>query len=400
MRTFIYRAKNDKGQIVTGTVKAADSLGAEKILTSHNLVATDISQNQLSSFMSLGFGKKITTKEKALFARQLSTMISAGLTLPKAVKIISAQTKKPALHEIFVEVYRALEEGQNFSGALSKHPDVFDQVFVSIISAGEATGKLDTVLKQLAEQLENDDNFSGKVRGALYYPAFILVALVAIGTYMLIVVIPQLKVVFDQMGAKLPIATRALLAISAFVQTRWWVLLIVVVAIIFFTRFWIKSPSGSEEWDLVKIKAPGYKKLSQGIYMYRFTRIMAMLIGTGVPLLDALKVGSSVMNNKIYEKSINNLAKQAEKGVPLSVQMVKDPYFPSLIGQMVSVGEETGRLDQVLDKVADYYEQETEQAIKTISTLIEPIVIVLMGCAVAFLVFAVLVPIYNIAQLQ
>ncbi|MCL5410326.1 MAG: type II secretion system F family protein [Patescibacteria group bacterium] len=399
MKTFLYKAKNSRGEIITGTVKAINEIEAEGILVKHNLIALDIASEK-SKPLSINFHRKASARDKAVFARQLSTMISAGLPLAKAIKVTSSQAANPQLKTVYQSIYKDLEEGMSFSNALARHPQVFDKVFVSIVNAGENTGKLDVVLKQLADQLENDNNFIGKVRGAMYYPAFILIALVGIASYMLIVVIPQLKSIFDQAGAKLPIATRMLLAMSDFVRTKWWLVLVILIFLAVVFKYWSSSSSGKKAKDRLQLKIPGVSKLFDGIYMYRFSKIMSMLIGAGVPLLDALKIGGSVMNNSLYEASITKAASQVEKGVPLSIQLSKDPVFPPFLGQMVAVGEETGQLDGVLGRVADYYEEATEQAIKTISTLVEPAVLILMGIGVAFLVFAVLVPIYNIAQLQ
>jgi len=399
MKSYLYKAKNSKGEIITGTVKAANEIEAENVLVKHNLIALDLASEK-GGVGFIGFGKRVNAKDRAIFARQISTMISAGLPLPKAIKITSTQARNEFLKTIYIEIFKDLEEGLSFSDALAKHPEAFDKVFVSLTRAGESTGKLDVVLKQQADQLENDNNFTGKVKGALYYPGFIFVAMIGIATYMLIAVIPQLKSIFDSAGATLPLATRMLLALSDFVKTKWWAVLVIIIIIGVVGKFWSSSNSGSKTKDSLQLKIPGVKKIFEGIYMYRFTKTMAMLIGAGVPLLDALKIGGSVINNSVYEDSIVNVASQVEKGVPLSVQLSKDPTFPPFIGQMAAVGEETGQLDGVLSKVADYYEEATDQLIKTVSTLIEPIILVVMGLGVAFIVFAVLVPIYNISQLK
>lgn len=397
MRKFLYKAKNSSGQVVTGTVNAGSEGEAQKILSDHNFVVLDISLAKGKSIASY-FGSKIKAKDRALFARQLATMLSAGLELPKAIKVTATQAKSDKIRAVYLDVYRKIEEGDSFSGALARHPSSFDKVFVSIIAAGEATGKLDTVLTQLAEQLENDTNFVGKIRGAMYYPALVLSALVVIGGYLMVSVIPQLKGLFESAGAQLPIATRVLMTISDFMVTKWWVVLIILAALIVFFRYYLKSDMGRSLKDSLQLKTPGLKTLFEGMYMYRFTRIMSMLVGAGVPLLDALKIGGSTIQNTIYSKSIEKMINQVEKGIPLSTQMAKDPMFPPLVGQMAAVGEETGQLDKVLSKVSDYYEESTNQFIKTISTLVEPIILIIIGCAVGFIVFAVMVPIYQISQ--
>lgn len=400
MKKFLYKAKGANGKIITGTVSAQNEFEAENVLMKHNLIALEIKTAKVSptSFLAI-LSSKVNSKDRAIFARQLSTMISAGLTLPKSIKVASTQARNDRLRSIYLDVYKDLEEGTSFSIALSKHPEAFDQVFVSVVNAGEATGKLDVVLKQIADQLENDNNFVGKVRGAMYYPAFILLALIGIGIYMLVKVIPTLKGIFDQQGVSLPIATKFLLWLSEFFRGYWWVCLMIVVGLVVFLKFFFDSESGAAVKDKLQVKTPGFRKLFEGMYMYRLTQVLSMLLGAGVPLLNALKIGATVVNNGVYEESMINVAKYVERGVPLSVQLLKEPVFPQLIGQMAAVGEETGQLDQVLEKVADYYKETTDQMIKTISTLVEPIILVLMGAGVAFLVFAVLVPIYQVSQM-
>lgn len=371
---------------------------AEKLLMSHNFVVLDLSPAKSNSLnVNSLFETKISNKDKALFARQLSTMISAGLELARAIKVVSTQARNNKVRSVYLNIYKDIEEGLSFSGALAKHPREFDAIFVSVINAGEVTGKLDVVLKQLADQLENDNNFSGKVKGALYYPGFILCALVGIGAYMMVAVIPTLKDVFAGAGAQLPIATRILIGLSDFFVSFWWLAVLIAIGLGVFVYYGLRSKTGGEFKDQLQIKTPGFKKLYGGMFMYRFTKVMSMLIGAGVPLLDALKIGGATLNNRIYEESVARIISQVEKGVPLSVQLSKETVFPPLVGQMAAVGEETGQLDKVLDKVSDYYGEETDEMVKTISTLVEPAVIVLMGFGVAFLVFAILVPIYNIS---
>lgn len=398
MKKYLYKAKNNKGEVLTGTVKAENDLDAEEILLRHGLSVIDMVQEK--GFSIRFFQSRITMKDKALFARQLSTMVSAGLELSKAIKVSTAQARTDRIRSMLLDIYNDLEEGNSFSASLAKHSDAFDPVFISVVAAGEATGKLDVVLKQLADQLENDNNFVAKIRGAMYYPAFILCALVGIASYMLVKVVPQIKGLFDSAHTKLPAATRALLAISNFMIHSWWIALIVAVGLIIFLRYWAGSKSGGKVRDMLQIKLPVIKNLYENIYMYRFSRVMSMLVGTGVPLLEALKIAATTMNNGIYERSIARIIGQVEKGVPLSVQLSKDPIFPQLIGQMAAVGEETGQLDNVFSKVADYYEDASEQMVRTVSTLIEPAILLVIGAGVAFIVFAILVPIYQISQLQ
>lgn len=401
MRKFLYKAKGPNGRTVTGTVEAKNEIEAESLLTQHSLVAEEIVATDESPLNFLkNFMSRINDKDRAVFARQLSTMVSAGLTLPKSIKVTSNQARTEKLKNIYMDIYKQLEEGKSFSNALRDHPEAFDDVFVNVVAAGEQTGKIDIVLKQLATQLENNNNFVGRVRGAMYYPGFIIVAMIFIAIYMLVKVIPALKGIFDQQGAQLPIATRILLAMSDAVQVYWWAVIMVVIGLIVFFRFFFESHSGARVKDKLAVKTPLINKMFEGMYMYRVTEVLSMLLGAGVPLLNAIKIVATTVNNGVYEEALLNVAKFVERGVPLSVQLMKEPVFPPIFGQMASVGEETGQLDVVLKKVSEYYQETTDQMIKTLSSLIEPAILLLVGVAVAFIVFAVLVPIYNIAQLE
>ncbi len=396
---FLYKAKNGKGDVVTGTVQANNEFEAEKILFDNKLIAMDIIAEKTFDFSSF-FRFKANTRDRAVFARQLATMVDAGLTLSKAVSVAANNARNDNLKDIYYTIYKDIEEGQSFSTALAKHPEVFDRVFISIVKSGETTGNLDVVLSQTADRLENDNDFISKIKGAMYYPIFILFALIVIGGYMLIKVIPQLKNLFDKSGAELPWATRAMLASSDFMQAKWWLVLIIIILIVVVAKVFTMSEVGVRTIGMLQLTIPGIKGLLFGVYMSRFARIMEMLIKSGVPLLDALKIMSSTINNTLLEEEINGMVIEVERGVPLSTPMQRNEYFPKFIGQMVAVGEQTGKLDQVLSKVAEFYESETSTRIKSISSLIEPIILLIIGGGVAVLIFAVLVPIYSIAQLQ
>ena len=396
---YLYKAKNSKGDVITGTVQARNDFEAEKVLFDNKLIAMDIVAERSFDFANY-FKFKASVRDRAIFARQLATMVGAGLTLSKSVSVVATNARNEALKEIYYEIYKDLEEGKPFSEALNKHPELFDKVFVSIVKSGETTGNLDVVLNQTADRLENDSDFVGKIKGAMYYPAFILLALLGVGGYLLVKIVPQLKTLFDNSGNTLPLATRALLALSDFMQAKWWLVIILLGILIIICRTWLLSEIGSKYLSVWQLTVPGIKGLSIGIYMSRFARIMEMLIKSGVPLLDALKIMSSTINNAALEEEINSMVVEVERGVPLSTPMQRGEYFPKFIGQMVAVGEQTGKLDQVLGKVADYYETDSSNKIKSLSSLIEPVVLVIVGFGVAVLIFAVLLPIYNVAQFQ
>jgi type IV pilus assembly protein PilC len=325
-------------------------------------------------------------------------MLSAGLPLTKAISILAKQQKDDHLKQIFVDIYTDLEEGFSFSSTLSKHPEAFDRVFVGVVNSGETTGKLDVVLSELAEQMENDSNFISKVYSALYYPAFIFCALIVAAFVMMIIVVPKLKTMFSENAQELPAITKVLLGISGFLVSWWWLVILIMVGLVIFLKYWFGTDKGSRALHTFQITAPGLKNIFEGIYMYRFTRTMSMLSGAGVPLLDALRTTATVMDNPVFEDAISRVSTQVEKGMSLSSQLMKEPFFPPLVGNMVAVGEETGELDKVLIKVAEYYAQATSDLTKAITSLVEPAILLIVAAGVIFLVFAIYMPVIQMSN--
>ena len=400
MMRFKYRAKNDRGDIVGGVVRADNVLAAEKILRQNNLVTVDIFPETSQVFSLFGLRKKVTLRDKSIFSSQLSTMISAGLALPKAVNIIAAQTENQYLKSIFYNVNRDLEEGLNFSSSLAKYPEVFDQLFVNVVRSGESTGNLEMVLDRLAKKLENDQNLSSKLMSALIYPAFIIVALIVVGWLLMVKIVPQIESVFTEANAILPWATRTLIAVSHFLANFWWAVIIFLLLLVIFLRYYLSSDQGRDIYARIQLKLPGFRKITNDIYMARFCRTIEMLFESGVPLIESINTCANVMVNGYYKKSLQNISKEVQKGVSFSVELSKDPLFPPLVSQMLAVGEQTGKSTDVMNKLARYYEGEAENAVRGIYSLVEPLAMILVGIGVAILVFAILVPIYQIALME
>ncbi len=347
---------------------------------------------------SLPIFNRVSQTDRAFLARQLATMVVSGLPLDRGVRVLTNQIKKPVLRGALEGILQDLEAGSAFSSALAKHPIVFDEIFVSVVLSGETVGKLAEVLDQLATQLEKQADFSGKVRGALMYPAFIVIAMVVVGAITMTRVIPQLESIFRESGAKLPIATQVLIWVSNFLLHQWLVVIGLVVAVAFGLRLFFGTPSGRRLLDQVAVRLPYEQGID--IYMARFARTLGMLVSAGTPIIKALDVTGAVINNSLYREVLLNVRQQVERGIPLSVPLTESKLFPPIASQMILVGEQTGRLDEVLLKMAEYYEHQSEEKIKNVSNLLEPVIIVIIGVAVGFMVYAILVPIYNVAQLQ
>ena len=341
---------------------------------------------------------RVANKEKVFFARQLAVMISAGLMVDNAINLLKMQSKNPALKNVLEKVYQDIMAGEPLSNALAKFPKVFDEFFVSVVRSGEQTGKLDLVLNHLADRMEVFQTFSSKIKSALAYPAFIVVAMIAAVIIMMIKVVPVLKGIFEESGVQLPLSTRVIIYGSNFMIVQWPVVLaatvVLVVGLVLFFRY---TERGRFWWDVIKLKTPLISYVSHDIYMSRFSQTLGMLISSGLPIIEALKITISVVNNRVYTRILKNVITQVERGVPMSEPLIKEKEIPVLVSQMVMVGEQTGRLETLMAKIADYYEQETDTKIRTLSNLIEPVTVVIVGVGVGFVLYSILYPIYSLA---
>lgn len=400
MPTFNYKARSQDGKLQSGTIEAVSETTAATIIREHGLVLTSISQAGASQDFKkyLPFLNRVTAKDKVIFARQLSTMINAGLPIVQALRIISEQTSKKYFKEVLEKVTAEIEGGNSLSASLNKYPKIFSSIFVNLVHSGEASGKLEDVLNRLATQIEKDYTITKEIKSAMYYPGFIMSAMVVVGVLMMIFVIPQLQSLFTESNAELPLPTKILIGTSTFLQHYWWLTIIGAVALVFTFNYFKSTPKGKDLWDHTKLKIPVLGMISKKIYVARFTRTLATLISGGLPILDALKIVADAVGNNVYKEFILDVAKQVENGVSLAAPLRQGKVFPSMIGQMVMVGEQTGKVDETLFKLSEFYDQEVETLVKGLASLIEPMLIVVMGVGVGGVVAAIIMPIYNLTQ--
>lgn len=347
--------------------------------------------------MNIPFLKnRVSGNEKAFLARQLATMISSGLTIDRAIAILGNQTTNTYLKEVLKQIDTDLEAGLPFSTAMAKHPKVFNRVFVNVVIAGEAVGKVAEVLSEMAERLEKDQELGSKLRAALYYPVFIFVAMIVVGILVVARVVPQLETLFTEAKVALPWTTQLLISVSHFLEGFWWLAILGIIGLIVAFRLAIATPKGKEFSDGIALKLP--VALVKDMYMARFTRTLSLLLQSGTPIIESLAITGEVMNNRYYSTILVEAKDEISRGIPLSVPLSKSPLFPIVVPQMIAVGEQSGRLDQVLNTMANYYEEEANTKIRALSSLFEPAMILVIGIAVAFIVFSVFMPIYQIAQ--
>jgi type IV pilus assembly protein PilC len=396
VQNYIYRARNKDNQVVGGLVQAVSVEAAKKILQKSGLTPIAIAVPRTMRDY-LPFLRKVGLGERTLFARQLATMIEAGLTLSQSLRLLIRQTRAGRFRDVLEGVLNDVQDGFSFSATLAKYPDVFDNVFINVVRSGEATGKLENVLLELSTNMEKDVKVRGKLKGALVYPAFIICAMVGVAALMMVKVIPQLRDLFVSSGRELPLTTRILIATSDFMVNYWYWCIIIVIGGIYGTRAFLKSEFGIRTLSKYSLKIPVAGTIIEQTNMARFGRLLGLLLGSGVPLLEALKLINDSFTNRLYQRGVQVVAEQVERGIPMSNPIGENPIFPLMVGQMVAVGEQTGKMDEVMVKLAEYYEAEVDTKVAAMASLIEPLVILLLGAGVAVLVVAVLLPIYQIS---
>ncbi len=400
MQQYYYVAKDATGQLVKAEVEAASEKEATKLLVAKQLFPLEIGTKKPgldSSFLDKIL-HRVSTKEKVIFTRQLATMVKAGLPIAKALRMLEQQMTNPKLKEIIRSLSSSLEGGVSLSQSLAQHADIFSTIYISMVEAGEVSGNLDEVLLKLADQEEKNQAIRSKIRGALTYPAVVLAVLLGVSTLMLTLVLPQVGKMYEDLKKPLPVFTRIMLALSNFTTHYWYITVLVLIGAGYGLRMYIKSAPGRSQLDSLKTKVPLFGQLMEKVYMARFARTLGSLISTGVPILQALTIVAQSINNVNFERAILDITNRVKSGTSLSELITDHPMFLPLVGQMLAVGEQTGTLGDSLEKVASYYEDEVDQAVKNISTLIEPATMVVLGVMVAFLIGAVLLPIYGLVS--
>jgi type IV pilus assembly protein PilC len=396
MLSYKYVARDPAtGQKIQADVQADSEQAAAKMIAKEGLVPVSIT---LGGSKSSRHFKRIKAKDRVLFSRQLSTLIDAGLPLVQSLRSVNDQTVNKALKVIIVQTIADVEAGATLSASMSKHPEVFNKVYTSLIAAGETSGTLDTALERIAMQQEKDADIISKVRGAFIYPIIVLVVMLAVVGFMLVKVMPQVKVLYAGLpGATLPLVTRLMLGVSAALTKYWWIVLIVVIVAGIFTSRYARTLGGRRLVDRVKMRAGPIGKLFMKMYMARFSRTGSTLVGSGVPLLQMLDITANAVNNVHVADSIHAAVEKVKGGKSLGTALEGDPNFLPLVPNMLKIGEQSGSIEQMLAKTADYFEKEVDDEIKGIQTIIEPVMMVLLGVVAFVIVAAVLLPVYSLA---
>lgn len=398
MPIFKYLVKNKQGENIKGKVEAVSRVQAVSTLMGRDLFVIDVSPISQSSGILANLTKdKVKFEDLVNFTRQLATMINAGLPLASALSVLQEQSKTE-MAKLTGNLLKDVEGGVNFSTALSKYKENFSRIYVQLVKAGEMGGVLDEVLNRLAITMEKEKDFRAKTKGAMVYPIIIVIAMIAVAIVMMVAVIPKLTAMYQDFGADLPGATKVLMSISDFFVSFWWVVVLLFGGGLVAFNAFKKTPAGELAIDRFLLKIPIIGVLKQKVVLTDFTRTLSLLLGAGVSLMEALDVVASAIGSALYRSQLKEVNKQVEKGVTLSDAIAHYDNFPSILFQMIAVGEETGKLDEILGKISEYFEKESEYAIKNLTTAIEPMIMILLGLGVGFIVIAIIMPIYSLTS--
>lgn len=399
MKKFTYEARDQAtNKIIKSSIQADSETAAARLLINQGFVPLDVKEQIGDGGLFSRITGRITTKDKVVFTRQLATLIGAGLPLSQSLHTVMEQTENKQLQSVIQEISASVEGGKSLSDSFAKHPTVFNEVFIALISAGELSGTLDESLQRVANQQEKDAAIASKIKGALTYPVIVLLVIFGVMAFMLITVVPQVEKLYDDMGKELPLLTQVMVSAANTLTQFWWLaILIVGIGIYFFMQF-LKTEKGIKFKDSFKLRVPLFGKLFQKLYMARFARTAQTLLSTGVSMLDMLKVTSRAINNTLIEAAVVRAADKVQGGKALSTALEPEEVIATLVPQMIKIGEQSGRIDEMMGKVAQVYEDELDEQIRTISTLIEPILMVVLAVVAGGMVGAILFPIYGLVN--
>ncbi|OKH23971.1 type II secretion system F family protein [Chroogloeocystis siderophila] len=404
MPTYVASVRDSKGQLRKEKVTANSPSEARSSLRNQGLFIQEIKQSSELDLSKIDFQKitlilsKVSVKDKAVFSRQFSALVNAGVAIVRSLSVLAEQCSNPKLKKALLEISSDVQQGVNLSEAMRKHPDCFDNLYVSMVQAGEVGGVLDEVLNRLSKLLEDIARLQNQIKSALAYPVVVGLLALAIFIGMTVFLIPIFANIFKDLGTELPALTQFMLGISAFIQGFWWMIPIIIVAFGFAYRNYYKTRIGRETIDRLSLKMPLFGDLIQKSAVARFSRTFGALTRSGVPILTALEIVRDTAGNQVIANAVDASRQDIQQGGMISIALQKERVFPPMAIQMISIGEETGELDQMLMKVADFYEDEVEQAVKALTSILEPLMIVVLGGMVGLILLSMYLPMFKVFE--
>jgi type IV pilus assembly protein PilC len=401
--TFAYKVRDQSGNVVEGALEADDASLVVGKLRQMGYTPIAIEQRAGSSLKTdiaiPGLSGRVKLKDVAVFSRQFATMINSGLSLIRALAILTEQTENPQLAKTVNEVRLDVERGSALSVALGRHPKVFNRLYIAMVKSGEAGGVLDSVLMRLADTIEKQVELRRKIRSAMTYPIVVLTICTLIATAMLLFIVPQFKAIYADLGGELPLPTKVLISISSLLRKFFPIFVLLAIGAFWLFRRWSKSPAGKPKWDAFKLRVPVFGALTRKAALARFSRTLAALTRSGVGILEALDIVAETAGNEVVSTAVRETQGAVKRGDTLARPLAQHEVFPAMVVQMIAVGEETGALDEMLDKIADFYDQEVAATVDALTSLIEPMLIVIMGVIVGGMIISLYLPMFNIIKL-
>ena len=397
MKKYNYEARDSaSNKIVKSVVQADSENAAAKLLTAQGFVPLKIElQDDKTNFFAR-FSGRITTKDRVVFTRQLATLIGAGLPLAQSLRTVQEQTTNKRMQEIVQEIISDVEGGKSLSDSFAKHPEAFNKVYVALVSAGETSGTMDDSLKRLAAQQEKEAAMMSKIRGAMMYPSIVLVVIILVIGFMLFTVVPQVEGLYRDLNKGLPFVTLMMIKVANFFSSLWWLVILAMIIGGYFLAQYLKTEQGIRTKDIFKLNVPLFKGMFRKMYMARFARTSQVLLRTGVPMLDMLRITADAVNNVIISESILRASDKVKGGKALSASLSNEDYFLAMVPQMIKIGEQSGKIDEMMGKTAQVYEDELDEEIHALSTAIEPVLMVFLAIVAGTMVSAILLPIYGL----
>ncbi|GAB4157413.1 MAG: type II secretion system F family protein [Candidatus Dojkabacteria bacterium] len=400
MKDFNYEARTKEGAIYKGKIKAKDVNDAVSMLQSKDLIVINAQEDtgfSVERLNQINIGG-VPMKDRVVFMRHLATMISAGLPISQALDILQSQAANPKFKRVLYEVYSDVQGGLSLAKAFKKNDSVFDEITISLIEAGEESGHLMEVLQRTATELENKKKLQEKIRSAFTYPIIISVVVVVVVAILVTVLVPAMKEIYDQFNSDLPWVTQFMVDVSDFILGFWWLILIIVLTGIIGIKMYIDTEEGKKNLHKLLLKMPIFGELITKIQITQFTRVLSLLLKSGLSIVESLRLTAQALSNIHFKNAIMETKEEVEKGVPMATPLARSEYFPLIVSQMVAVGEESGAIDMVLDKMSEYYNSEVEVMTSNLTTLLEPLILIVMGGVIAFVAFAVYMPMFSLVE--
>jgi type IV pilus assembly protein PilC len=400
MKKYKYSARDKNGKVIEGEQEARDINSITDNLHERGLIIVKIQESNAIDWERLSEVNigGIPMKEKVVFMRQMATMIGAGLPLTRALEIMVQQSENLMFKRVLGEVLASVQAGKSLSTSFKEQKEVFDEVTLNLIDAGEQSGKLQVILDRLATELEEKNSLTAKFRSAMIYPIIILLVIVAVVVLMMFVLVPSMATIYSDFGAQLPWATQFLINLSNFFTNYWWAILVTILVLVIGSKYYLGTKTGKRNWDKLVLKIPIVGNIVSKMQLSQFTRILSLLLGSGLSIMKSLELTADSLSNSMFKETVLDAKNEVEKGGALAIPLARSPYFPLLVSSMVAVGEETGEIDTVLSKVSEYYKEEVDNATTNLSSILEPVFLIIMGLVIGFIALAVYMPMFQLSS--